>query len=149
MTFQKASVPGARVRSNRALRTARACAGRAAARAVRQRFAPLYSATKAALHSYTVNLRHTLKATPVRVVELMPPAVATERAGPGQAHGADLAEFCDTVFPLLDGSRMEVGFGPTATPGFTEQRAAEQRAFDAMSDRFDVPVYRPDGLVEG
>ncbi|AGP56275.1 SDR family NAD(P)-dependent oxidoreductase [Streptomyces rapamycinicus] len=114
-----------------------------------QPFAPLYSAAKAALHSYTVNLRHALKATPVRVVELIPPAVATELTGPGQAHGADLAEFCDTVFPLLDGSRMEVGFGPTATPGFTEQRAAEQRAFDAMSDRFDVPVYRPDGLVSG
>ncbi len=114
-----------------------------------QPFAPLYSAAKAALHSYTVNLRHTLKATPVRVVELIPPAVATELAGPSQAHGADPDEFCDAVFPLLNGSHAEVGFGPTATPDFTEQRAAEQRTFDAMSDRFGVPVHRLDGHVEG
>ncbi|MFJ5988465.1 SDR family NAD(P)-dependent oxidoreductase [Lentzea sp. NPDC092896] len=81
---------------------------------VPQSFAPLYSASKAALHSYTVTLRRALESTPIRVVELIPPAVATELAGPGQAHGADLDEFCDTVFPLLDGSRAEVGFGPTA-----------------------------------
>src|SRR4051812_46452820 len=66
-------------------------------------FAPLYSAAKAALHSYTVNLRHALGATPCRVVELIPPAVATQLAGPGPNHGADPEEFCDTVFPLLDG----------------------------------------------
>lgn len=108
-----------------------------------QPFAPLYSASKAALHSYTMNLRHALKSTPVRVVELMPPAVATALAGPGQAHGADPDEFCDAVFPLLDGSHAEVGFGPTATPDFTEQRAAEQRTFDTLSSRFDVPGYRP------
>ncbi|GAA3751803.1 hypothetical protein GCM10023082_54540 [Streptomyces tremellae] len=112
-----------------------------------QPFAPLYSAAKAALHSYTVNLRHALEATPVDVVELIPPAVATELAGPGRAHGAGLDAFCDAVFPLLDGSRAEVGFGPTATPDFTEQRAAERRAFEAMSGRFTVPVYRPDGRV--
>ncbi|MGI5505492.1 SDR family NAD(P)-dependent oxidoreductase [Lentzea sp. CA-135723] len=80
---------------------------------VPQPFAPVYSASKAALHSYTVNLRKALADTTVRVVELIPPAVATELAGPGQSHGAGLDEFCDTVFPQLDGSRPEVGFGPT------------------------------------
>lgn len=113
-----------------------------------QPFAPLYSAAKAAVHSYTVNLRHALKATPVRVVELVPPAVATGLGGPRPDHGADPDEFCDAVFPLLDGSRPEVGFGPTAAPGFIEQRAEEQRTFDAMSGRFEVPVYGPDGRVE-
>jgi uncharacterized oxidoreductase len=107
-----------------------------------QPFAPLYSAAKAALHSYTVNLRHALKATALRVVELIPPAVATGLAGPGPAHGVGLDEFCDAVFPMLDGSHAEVGFGPTAIPGFTEQRAVEQRTFDALSERFPVPVYR-------
>ncbi|MFI6347366.1 SDR family NAD(P)-dependent oxidoreductase [Streptomyces sp. NPDC050560] len=116
---------------------------------VPQPFAPLYSAAKAALHSYTVNLRHALEATRVRVVELVPPAVATPLAGPGPAHGADPDEFCDAVFPLLDGARAEVGFGPTATPEFTAQRAIEHRTFTAMSDRFPVPVYLPGGRPSG
>ncbi|GAB3885083.1 hypothetical protein GCM10029964_047200 [Kibdelosporangium lantanae] len=67
--------------------------------------------------------------------------MATGLAGPGQAHGADVDEFCDTVFPLLTGAHAEVGFGPTATPDFVGQRAAEQRAFDALAARFDVPVW--------
>ena len=114
---------------------------------VPQPFAPLYSAAKAALHSYTVNLRHALRATPCRVVELIPPAVATALAGPGRNHGADPEEFCDTVFPLLDGSQPEVGFGPTVQPAFTDRLAAEHRAFQAASARFTVPSYQPDGTV--
>jgi uncharacterized oxidoreductase len=44
---------------------------------VPQPFAPLYSACKAALHSYTVNLRHALQHTACRVIELIPPAINT------------------------------------------------------------------------
>ena len=39
---------------------------------------PLYCATKAAVHSFTVSLRHQLRDSKVKVIELVPPYVATD-----------------------------------------------------------------------
>ena len=39
---------------------------------------PVYCATKAAIHSFTVSLRHQLKDTSIKVFEIVPPAVDTE-----------------------------------------------------------------------
>jgi uncharacterized oxidoreductase len=64
---------------------------------------PTYSATKAALHSYTQSLRHQLKGTGVEVLELAPPMVQTDLM-PGQAanpHGMPLADYVAEVMGLL------------------------------------------------
>lgn len=41
-------------------------------------FMPVYCATKAGIHIFTVSLRHQLKDTSVKVFEIVPPAVETE-----------------------------------------------------------------------
>lgn len=63
---------------------------------------PTYNATKAAIHSYTVALRETLKGK-VEVIELAPPGVQTDLT-PGQANRPGyqpLAEFVDEVAGLF------------------------------------------------
>jgi uncharacterized oxidoreductase len=42
---------------------------------------PVYCATKAAIHSWSLSLRHQLRNTSVRVFEVAPPMVATELSG--------------------------------------------------------------------
>ncbi|MES2037672.1 MAG: SDR family oxidoreductase [Pseudomonadota bacterium] len=48
---------------------------------------PVYCATKAAIHSFTLTLRHQLKAIGVRVVEMAPPIVDTGLGGGDRSGG--------------------------------------------------------------
>lgn len=117
---------------------------------VPQPFAPIYAACKAALHSYTVTLRHSLRGTEVRVIELIPPAVATGLAGPGRNHGASIDQFCDTVFPqVVEGNEAEIGYGPTATDEFHDARQPFREMFEASAVRFQVRGYRDRDIAQG
>jgi uncharacterized oxidoreductase len=65
---------------------------------------PTYSATKAALHSYSQSLRFQLRDTSTRVVEIVPPYVQTELGGPAQAsdqNAMPLREFIDEALAIL------------------------------------------------
>jgi uncharacterized oxidoreductase len=65
---------------------------------------PVYSATKAAMHSFTQSLRRQLRDTDIRVIELIPPAVDTDLGGPGlHTWGVPLDEFADVAFAALKG----------------------------------------------
>lgn len=67
---------------------------------------PTYSATKAAIHSYTQSLRHQLRNTNVGVLEIAPPYVQTHLQGEFQAsdpHAMPLAEYLAETMTLLAG----------------------------------------------
>jgi uncharacterized oxidoreductase len=69
-------------------------------------FTPTYSATKAALHSYTQSLRHQLRKSAIEILELAPPAVATELM-PGQSkspHSMPLADYISESMAILGGT---------------------------------------------
>jgi uncharacterized oxidoreductase len=65
---------------------------------------PTYSATKAAVHSWSMAVRHQLQNSNVQVIELAPPYVQTELMGASQAvdpNAMPLAEFIDEVMTIL------------------------------------------------
>jgi uncharacterized oxidoreductase len=94
---------------------------------------PVYSATKAAMRSFTLSLRHQLADTPIEVVEIIPPAVNTDLGGPGlHTFGVPLDEFADAAFAQLRAGKNE------ATYGFSEETSrasSEQR--DAIFERMN------------
>jgi uncharacterized oxidoreductase len=69
---------------------------------------PIYSATKAAIHTYSLVLRQQLKDTSVKVIEIVPPMVDTglNREGRDGAHlkfrGISLSEYIPTVIKGLE-----------------------------------------------
>jgi len=75
---------------------------------------PIYCATKAAVHSFCVSLRHQLKDSSVKVIELIPPMVDTN-LGQGRPRPArmamPLAQFIAEAMEGLSGDADEVAVG--------------------------------------
>lgn len=75
-------------------------------------FMPTYCATKAALHSFTLSLRHQLRDTGISVIEVVPPKVQTDLGGVGlHDDGVPLEEFTDHAWAQLGAGSLEFGFG--------------------------------------
>jgi uncharacterized oxidoreductase len=89
--------------------------------------AAVYSATKAALHSFTLSLRVQLAPVGIEVVEIAPPAVNTDLGGVGlHTYGEPLDAFADGVMARVDAGELEVGYGTSET-----RRRASRDELDA------------------
>ncbi|MVT08556.1 SDR family oxidoreductase [Chitinophaga tropicalis] len=76
---------------------------------------PGYSASKAALHSYTQALRFTLSNTSVKVFELMPPLVNTDFSQAiGGSKGIPPSAVADELVNALEKDHYEIHVGDTA-----------------------------------
>jgi uncharacterized oxidoreductase len=80
---------------------------------------PVYCATKAAVHSLSLSMRHQLRDTPIKVFEIAPPMVATALGGGRRS--AEEMEFCMSpeevargVIRVLEQDTYEVALGTAA-----------------------------------
>jgi uncharacterized oxidoreductase len=77
--------------------------------------APVYCATKAFFHSFTMSLRYMLQSKNIEVIELIPPALNTDLGGKGLHDGQPpVSEFIEAIFNQLKEGKN------TATFGFSE-----------------------------
>jgi uncharacterized oxidoreductase len=76
---------------------------------------PVYCATKAFLHSFTLSLRHLLKAKNVEVIEIIPPALNTDLGGVGlHDEHPPVSAFIEAIFQQLEEGKDELTFGFSA-----------------------------------
>jgi uncharacterized oxidoreductase len=74
--------------------------------------APVYCASKAFLHSFTLSLRHLLKPKNIEVIEIIPPALNTDLGGKGKHdYAPPVSDFIHAVFEQLKDQKTEIAFG--------------------------------------
>jgi uncharacterized oxidoreductase len=80
---------------------------------------PVYCATKAAIHSWSLSLRHQLRNTSVRVFEVAPPMVATDLSG--ERNRPEAGEYvmsaeavADDILKAVGQNQYEVALGAAA-----------------------------------
>jgi uncharacterized oxidoreductase len=100
---------------------------------MRQEDAPIYSATKAALHSFTLSLRQQLIDSPISVLEIIPPAVNTDLGGKGlHTSGVDVDEFTSAIASQLERGQVEASYGLG-----TESSQASREQLDLIFKRLN------------
>lgn len=113
--------------------------------------APIYSTTKAALHTFSIVLRHQLKDTGIKVFEVIPPLILDTELNPeGRAKAREAAGgvpdhiryarmncpsaavFADAVLAKLQADVFEIGYG-TSEASLTASKEELERIFKAMN----------------
>lgn len=99
--------------------------------------ASAYSASKAAIHSWSQSLRHELRSTNIKVVEIAPPLVATELT-PGQSnnpHAMPLDSFISETVELLcaDATPSEVLVQRVMPQRTAEQTGSFEKVFGMIN----------------
>ncbi len=101
--------------------------------------APTYSATKAALHSYTESLRYQLRGSSVEVIELAPPYVQTHLTGETQANDprampldAFIAEAMEIIESQPESGEIVVGHCEPLR--FAAERGAYTPTFEGLNE---------------
>jgi len=97
---------------------------------------PVYCATKAALHSFTLSMRYQLSGTPIAVIEIIPPAVDTDLGGKGlHTFGAPLGEFTDAIVKQLEKGSIEATYGFSA-----ESSRATRKQLEVIFEQMNQPM---------
>jgi len=96
---------------------------------------PVYSATKAFFHSFTLSLEYQLKSKNIEVIEMIPPALNTDLGGKGLHDSAPpVSAFIDSIFEQLKDGKTTLTFGTS------EARAnANHREIKAVFDAINPP----------
>lgn len=72
---------------------------------------PVYCATKAFFHSFTLSLRYLLQPKGVEVIEIIPPALNTDLGGKGIHDGSPaVGYFVEAIFTQLEEGKNELTF---------------------------------------
>jgi uncharacterized oxidoreductase len=95
---------------------------------------PVYCASKAFFHSFTLSLRHLLQAKNIEVIELIPPALNTDLGGKG-IHDSfpPVSGFVEAVFEQLKEGKTSATYGHT---DFLSKAGAEdlQKIFERINE---------------
>lgn len=105
---------------------------------------PIYCATKAALHTYSMTLRHQLKDLDIKVFEVIPPMILdTELNMEGRAKsGTNLVnfktptstEFVEAVMNGIQNDEFEIGYGSSVDLKKASREELDKR-FEMMNNR--------------
>ncbi len=94
---------------------------------------PVYCATKAFLHSFTLSLREQVKLRKIEVIEVIPPALNTDLGGKGiHDHAPPVGDFIESVFTQLKEGKTEIAFGFSASV-YTAGQEVLRPAFARMN----------------